>query len=315
MDWLMLGWALLVGPMPSADVALAPWFAVEKPVVTASSEVWADLQAKYGRPAVNARVDRVWHAIPGLQGWQLDVTASHAATTKAADGKLHLVWHPTPPEISLASLPAEPIYRGPSQEKSVALMVNVSWGEEYVPGVLAALRRAGVRATFFLDSAWVRRHPEVARSIVAAGHEVGSHGSGHPDFRRIGTSALTQQIIGTNEVLQHTLGVTPRLLAPPGGSYDQRTVALARGHGMYTILWTVDTLDWRRPPADAIVRRIDQQMEPGALILMHPTAPTVEALPRLLQRLAEKGYTCKTVGQMVDETAVVPPPALVSRDS
>ena len=212
-----------------------------------------DAQKRLFRTPVNAKVDRVWHAIPGLSGWELDYQATLQKTKQARDGQLHSVLKEVPPKIGVADLPPEPIYRGPDAERSVCLMINVSWGEKYIPSMLKTLGQNHVRATFFLDGAWVKKYPDLAKQIVLDGHAIGSHGLGHPDFRRLNNSQLEQQIQRTNDIIVEALGKSPRLLAPPAGSYDNRTVAIARSHGMYTILWTADTIDWRRPPVTTIV--------------------------------------------------------------
>ncbi|WP_035462035.1 polysaccharide deacetylase family protein [Alicyclobacillus macrosporangiidus] len=266
------------------------------------------------QPPVDARVDRVWHAIPGLCGWVLDVPQSERDTRAATDGRLHLVWRSAPPEKRLADLPPEPIYRGPKEEKSASLMFNVSWGEESIPAILETLRKSGVKATFFLDGDWVDKHPDLAKRIAAEGHAIGSHGRGHPDFRRLSAAAQEQNMASTNASLRHTLGTTTDLFAPPAGSYDDRTVAAARRQGMYTILWTLDTIDWRRPPASGIVRRVQQGLEPGVLILMHPTPPTAEALPRILEVLEKAGYRLKTVEAVVHEQRASAPPSVLRAD-
>lgn len=265
-----------------------------------------------GVPPVDARTDRVWHAIPGLCGWRLDVAESERATRMATDGKRHLVWRLVPPRVRLSMLPADPIYRGPETEKSVALMVNVSWGEEYIPAMLSAFKRANVKATFFIDGKWASAHPDLLRKIAADGHAIGSHGSGHPDFRKLSAAALARQVDGTNDVIARMIGRRPRLIAPPAGSYDDRLVNMAHERGMYTILWTVDTVDWRRPPAQMIVDRVKRGMAPGALILMHPTQSTVEALPQILHMLSVAGFHTKTVEDVVDERPAMMPPSILS---
>ncbi|MBX6352341.1 MAG: polysaccharide deacetylase family protein [Thermoflavifilum sp.] len=262
---------------------------------------------------VDARIDRVWHAVPGLCGWQLDVPESIRLSKAKHDGRVHLAWRSIPPRVRLADLPPEPIYRGPEQERSVCLMFNVSWGEQYIPSILRTLKQSGVKATFFLDGAWVKKHPDLARQIVADGHAIGSHGSGHPDFRTLTSAKLYQQIQGTNDLLQQEVGVRPRVLAPPAGAYDERTVRMARNAGMYTILWTVDTVDWRKPPASLILQRVLAGVEPGALILMHPTEPTAKALPSVIGRLQADGYQFKTVDQVVLEQTATAPPAVLQR--
>lgn len=264
----------------------------------------------YSIPSVNAKTHRVWHVIPGLNGWELDEQGTKRATSAANDGLVHPVWNLTKPAVSLATLPPEPIYRGPSEEKSTCLMFNVSWGEAYIPGILKVLREKNVKATFFLDGAWVRSNPELAREIADAGHIIGSHGTGHPDFAKISNVVLAKQVVGTNKIISHNLGVKPILLAPPAGAYDDRTVQMAHRHGMYTILWTTDTIDWRKPPAGVIVDRVKNGLEPGALILMHPTQPTMEALPAVIDAIFAKGYQIKTVEDVVQERRVKPPSVL-----
>jgi peptidoglycan-N-acetylglucosamine deacetylase len=263
----------------------------------------------YEQPPVDAKVDRVWRAIPGLSGWKLDVAESQRITAKAHDGKRHLKWTLVPPTRRLSDLPSNPIYRATDREKSACLMFNVSWGEAYVPKLLQTLKQQGVRATFFLDGAWVKQNPALAKQIAADGHVIGSHGMGHPNFQKLSDSALQRQVTGTNQVIRNTVGVQPRLLAPPGGAFDTRTVQLARHANMFTILWTVDSIDWRKPPSAVILERVMGKMEPGALILMHPTEPTADALGPLIQALKNKGYHLKTVEQVVNEERVVVPPS------
>lgn len=270
------------------------------------------LNRSLGKPPVDARIDRVWHAVPGLTGYNLDIEQSLHQTGKADDERIHLVWRQVKPAKPLASLPAEPIYRGPSAEKSMALMFNVSWGEEYLPRILDVLKSEHVHATFFLDGDFVRKQPELAKRIAKEGHAIGSHGTGHPDFRKLSTSALERQVVETNASIAHTIGKPVDLLAPPAGSYDDRLVKIAARHHVYTILWTIDTIDWRRPPASAIESRVQQQKTPGGLVLMHPTLQTAQALPKILSELQNNGYHLKTVEDIVHERPFAPPPTVLS---
>ncbi|RIV29347.1 polysaccharide deacetylase [Alicyclobacillaceae bacterium I2511] len=273
---------------------------------------WEHLGKHLALPALNARVDRVWRAIPGLNGWQLNAPLSQQATAQAQDGAIHLVWDKISPTVSLSKLPREPIYRGPDAERSASLMFNVSWGEAYIPDILRILRQTGVKATFFVDGRWVEKYPNLVKDIAQSGHAIGSHGSGHPDFRRLQDGQLRKQIVDTNQVILRVSGVNPILLAPPAGSFDGRTVRQATSAGMYTILWSVDSIDWRHPPAEQIMQRIEKQVHPGAFILLHPTASTVQALPGIIRTLQDKGYHLKTITQVVLEQRAVAPPERLS---
>ena len=279
------------------------------------AELLTELNKTLGKAPVDAHVDRVWHAVPGLCGWSLDVSRSLKQSGKDQGGALHLVWNSVPPKRRLASLPPEPIYRGPESEKSAALMFNVAWGEADIPSILSTLDKYHVKATFFLDGNWVEKNQELARRLRADGQAIGSHGTGHPDFRRLSDAALARQVTLTNERIFRTVGTKVDLLAPPAGAYDERIVRLARQHNMYTILWTVDTIDWNRPPANVIVKRVMTRIEPGSLILMHPTPSTAAALPVMIERLQEEGYRLKTVEAVVREEPVAHPPETLRRQS
>jgi peptidoglycan-N-acetylglucosamine deacetylase len=283
------------------------------PVYGSTSESsYTKLDETLGVPPVDARVDRVWHAIPGLSGWKIDEVQSEALTKEANDGKLHIVWVPEYPRVRLSNLQAEPVYRGPKDELSASLMINVSWGEEYIPAMLKILADEHVKATFFLDGAWVKKHRDLARKIVEEGHDIGSHGYGHPDMRKLSDSELQKQVLSAREMLFRELGTEISCIAPPSGSYDSRLVKIARDQHMYTILWTADTVDWQKPHPDVIVQRVRKGLTPGALILMHPTAGTVQALPRIIRLLKNAGYSAKTVDDVISEERAVKPPAVLS---
>ena len=72
-------------------------------------------------------------------------------------------------------------YSGRTDTSSVAVMINVYWGEEYLPQILQTLQDAGAKATFFIGGSWADDHNGELLSIVRAGHEVGSHGYFHKD--------------------------------------------------------------------------------------------------------------------------------------
>lgn len=280
------------------------------PCEPCAQKLLREAQVKYARSPVSAREDRVWHAIPGLNGWTLEEKRSQDLTKRENDGRAHLVWRVTKPHVSLKSLLPSPVYRGPGDEKSIALMVNVSWGEQYLPSMLKTFEKEHVFATFFLDGAWVKKNPQLARKIALLGHSIGSHGTGHPDFRLLATSQVERQMVQTESLIKAAIGKAPIAFAPPSGSYDDRTVTAAYHHHLPTVLWTVDTVDWRKPSAQTIVRRVVKGATPGALVLMHPTEHTADALPTLIEALEKKGYRFKTIADVIGERRLEPPTVL-----
>ena len=66
------------------------------------------------------------------------------------------------------------------------------------------------------------------------------------------------------------------------------------------ILWSLDTLDWKRPSIDDIVNLAVKKVKPGSIVLCHDIHPnTVAAIPLIVQKLSEQGYIFKTVSELI----------------
>ncbi|HET7578518.1 MAG TPA: polysaccharide deacetylase family protein [Bacillales bacterium] len=257
---------------------------------------------KYNEPAVNARLDPVWKAIPGYDGIKVDVTASYQKMKRSGGfRKDDLVFHEVKPKVHLEDLAPAPIFKGNPEKPMVSLMINVAWGNEYIPKILKTLDEEHVHATFFLDGSWIKKNPELAKMIAEEGNEIGNHAYSHPDMKSISAAAARSQIEKTNAIIHATLNMTPDLFAPPSGSWSPQVVQVADGFGMKTILWTVDTIDWKKPNPAEMVQRVLQQVQAGNLILMHPTASTAAGLKSLIQGIRARGYQLGTVSTLLSE--------------
>ncbi|BCJ85315.1 polysaccharide deacetylase family protein [Effusibacillus dendaii] len=250
---------------------------------------------------VNAKISRAGKAnvIPELNGLEIDVEETWNRLQQNSGYPIPYAYKQIPPQITIKDLPLLPIYQGNSAKKEMALMINVAWGTEYIPAILEELKRHAAKATFFLDGSWLLKNPDVARQIVTAGHEIGNHAFSHPDMARLSAARQLEQIEKTQTAIKNTLAVSSKWFAPPSGSYNDETVRLAKQSGMTTVLWTLDTVDWRRPPSQQIINRIVPKAVNGAMVLMHPTAPTAEALKTMIPALQQKGFRLVTVSDLL----------------
>ncbi len=192
-----------------------------------------------------------------------------------------------------------PVYKGHPGKQQVALACNIFWGEEYLPAMLDALDRAGAKATFFIGGSWASRHPELVKQLADRGHELGNHSYSHPHPNSLGKQENQEQILRTERLVAGLTGVKTTLYAPPYGEFNAAVLAAAAELGYTTILWSIDTIDWKRPPAETILARVLGKLHNGAIILMHPTEPTAQALPELLFRIGERGYAVKPVSAIL----------------
>lgn len=250
---------------------------------------------------VDARVDPVWKAIPGYNGREVDIESTLRIAKKLGKNIEQLPWvyKPIPPRVQLEHLGAHPIYKGNPNKPMAAIMVNVAWGNEYIPQILDIFEQNNVKATFFFDGSWLRNNQAMAADILHDGHEIGNHGYSHRNMSELSRSDAMREITKTEALLQEQLNVKSKLFAPPSGDYDQETVEIAHELHMKTILWTIDTVDWKNPHPQAIVRKIKANIEPGSLILMHPKASSTAALPQIIQTIRHHEIELGTVSDVL----------------
>lgn len=192
----------------------------------------------------------------------------------------------------------DPIYQGSADSKKIALTVNVVWGEEFVPKLLEIVKKNDVKMTFFMGGQWVEDFPELTKQI-AKDHELGNHSFSHPHPTFISKAENIEQIKKTEQAVFKTTQVKTELYAPPYGEFNKTVLEAAGELGYRTILWSIDTIDWQRPAPEVIVRRVVQKAHNGAIVLMHPTEPTVKALPTLIAELKKMGYELTTVSDVL----------------
>lgn len=263
--------------------------------------------AKLNAPPVNAVVDRVWKAIPGYNGLEIDVEGTYRnALLLAPNEPVKFVYREIKPQVSLNELGAQPIYRGNPAKPMVSLMINVAWGNEYIVPMLDILDEEQVKVTFFLDGSWLSKNPELAKEMLKRGHEMENHAYTHSNMSTLSRARATVEIEKTQKLLKETLGVTNQWFAPPSGDFDQETVEIASSLGLKTVLWTVDTVDWRNPSPESVVAKITSQAEPGTLVLMHPTTSSSKALKAMIRGIKAKGLQLGAVSQTLSAERLIP---------
>ncbi len=194
-----------------------------------------------------------------------------------------------------------PVYYVKPKYKDVSLTFDISWGTKTAPKVLEILRRHGVKATFFLSGPWAEHHPEIVRAIVADGHEIASHGQEHWNLSQYDKATVERNISSAHAILKRFTDKEPRFFRPPNGDFDDLVVRTARELGYETVIWSVDSLDWKNPGADYMVQRVSRLVFPGAIILFHASDSSRQvdsALPAVLENLRRQGYRFVTLGEL-----------------
>ncbi len=196
-------------------------------------------------------------------------------------------------------LTGNPIYKGDENKPQVAFECNVVWGTEYVPLMLDIFKENNIKITFFIGGAWAKQNPDLLKRMINEGHEIGNHGYDHKYHSKLNLEDNRKEIIRTEMVIKEIAGIKTRLFAPPYGDFNKTTLQAAQSLGYKTIMWSIDTIDWRRDGAHKITERVLKNPHNGAFILMHPTEDTVKALPGIINQLGQGGYQIGTISDLL----------------
>ena len=196
------------------------------------------------------------------------------------------------------------VFSVPMEAKFVAITFDDGPSPSLTPAVLDILRQHSARCTFFPIGREVQKYPEVARQVVAEGHEIGCHTFSHVYFRSPAVARLESEFDTCEKLFPETLGVRPTLFRFPGLTYDTTMVQAAGKRGYTVISCSLDAYDWRIKDAKQLAQRVTSLIRPGDIVLMHdgnwlnlPRAK--EALGLIFDSLQQQGYICITVSELI----------------
>ncbi|HHT49845.1 MAG TPA: polysaccharide deacetylase family protein [Firmicutes bacterium] len=193
-----------------------------------------------------------------------------------------------------------PIYSVGTAEKKIALSFDATWGADQTPELLRILRENQVRTTFFLCGLWLEKYPEMVKKIAAEGHELANHSYSHPHMNNLSEREIAHELNRTHQLIKELSGQNPTLFRPPFGEYNNKVIETARACGYTTIIWDVDSLDWKDLTAQAMLERILARIKTGSIILFHNAGKnTPEAVARLLPILKGQGFTIIPISELL----------------
>jgi len=204
------------------------------------------------------------------------------------------------------------VWRGVRGSKRIALTFDAGSDDAGFETLMSNLEKLGVSATFFMTGEFQKRFPHVITRIHGAGYGIHNHSWSHPEFTKLPPEAIERELDRTEKAIAGVTGASTKpYWRPPFGDRDNRVLRTAASLGYQSIYWTVDSLDSFGEPKSAsfIVNRIlnppssgsstDSYLD-GAIVLMHIGTPgTPQAVPEIVARLRERGFTFVTVDDIL----------------
>jgi cellulose synthase/poly-beta-1,6-N-acetylglucosamine synthase-like glycosyltransferase/peptidoglycan/xylan/chitin deacetylase (PgdA/CDA1 family)/spore germination protein YaaH len=212
------------------------------------------------------------------------------------------------------------IRRGGEVPGKLALTFDDGPSAAWTPKILDILKAKGVHATFFIIGENGAANPRLVQRVLAEGHDLGNHTFTHPNLGETPDRVAGIELNATQRLIEALTGRSTRLFRPPYfGDAEPSTaqeiapMEVAERLGYLTVGLKVDPDDWQaKVTPDEIVKTVIAEAtnpdpeKRGQVVLLHDGGGerwrTVEALPRIIDTMRERGFEFVTVSELAKWT-------------
>ena len=168
----------------------------------------------------------------------------------------------------------------------------------YTPRILKTLKENNSVATFFVVGNRVPMYSDTVKKAYDMGCEIGNHTYEHKSLPNLSETEVKRQISKTNKEVKKAIGEKPVIMRPTGGATNTN---IKKWVGMPSIIWSVDTLDWKTRYADSTRRAVLNRVKDGDIVLMHDLySATATASETIIPELVRRGYQLVTVSELAE---------------
>lgn len=190
------------------------------------------------------------------------------------------------------------VSHGPRDEKVVALTFDDGWSTPRCQKILETLVAHEVPATFLPNAMYVRRSPAFWRRVAQLGFPIGNHTTNHRDLTELSSAAIYKEINRDRRIVEQVTGVPMvRVMRPPFGAYDKRTIKQAAEAGFPTLLmWDTTAKDTSRRASERAMIKAALSGRKGSIVVLHcgPKA-TPRILPKIIAGYRARGFRFVTI--------------------
>ncbi len=203
------------------------------------------------------------------------------------------------------------IYRVKTSKKKIALTFDDGPSSEWTPKILDELKKANIKATFFMIGHHVREYPEVARRVADEGHIIGNHGFAHSVILYYTPAEVEEEIKYTEHVIREITGQTTDVFRPPKAWLRKAIKEKINSMGYKVVLWSLNSKDWVTFNYKYMVKYLSLRIRNGDILLFHDSGnvlsreggnrmQTVKAIPLLAETLRKKGFEFVSIEELMN---------------
>ena len=162
--------------------------------------------------------------------------------------------------------------------------------------LLDNLDRYDARVTFFVLGSRINSYKENLKQASLMGNTIGSHTYNHRNLPNLKDYELLKEIKDTDYKIKEVTGSFPKFIRPPYGNTNSN---IKEAGNMYTVLWNIDTEDWKSHDKYQIRDNILKNAHDGAIVLLHDIyMDSIDGALLAMEELEKQGYAFVTIEEM-----------------
>jgi peptidoglycan/xylan/chitin deacetylase (PgdA/CDA1 family)/lysophospholipase L1-like esterase len=184
-------------------------------------------------------------------------------------------------------------------------IVALTFDDGPIPGIteqfLKLFNEENIKATFFNLGNNIEANTSLAKVVLEKGHEIGNHSYTHPKLPEFYDSTkIFSEINDFQKLVKTKLNYIPKLFRAPYLQYDERVTNILSELKLKLVSAKVFCKD-AKPNVDPniIIKKVLDNVSPGAIILGHEREHTVKALKIIIPELKNRGYKFVTVSELL----------------
>lgn len=192
------------------------------------------------------------------------------------------------------------LYHGNPARKQAALTFDDAPHPLYAPLLLDSLRRAGVKATFFVVGRNAEVYPYFVQDMVREGHEIANHTYHHVRLNGADENTIRNEIAQASEVIEHLTNKPLRFFRPPGGRFSLAVLKVVEEMNLTVAFWTDDPGDFNNLGDQPLEAKLLSRLRAGGIVLLHDNVlQTLQILPSFLRLAKQEGIILGTTSDLL----------------
>lgn len=203
-------------------------------------------------------------------------------------------------ETSTGNVENSIIYKVQTERKVVAISINCSENVENIDSIVDSLSKMKVKATFYVTGELAQKNPEEIKKIVNNGNEVGNLSYHYSSLKNKKKEDIENEIYKCTEELEKITNTKIKTFRPPYGECNTEIMEVAQKQNLATVQWNVDSLDYNGLNGDEMYERINENLIPGSIILLHNSGQyTASCIEDIIYKIQKQGYEIVTVSSLI----------------